>query len=92
MDKLATISERVEMLKVKLVEVGGDPRRERSVAERLAAARKEQDVLQGITGRQRTIKTLWREATPMYRALMAELTEKENQLRMLGAGVQPERK
>ena len=83
MDKLAAMSERVANLKVKLVETGSDPR----VAERLAAAKKEEDVLSAITWRQQTIKALWNPGTPMYKSLMAELGEAENRLRMMGVGL-----
>jgi hypothetical protein len=82
MDKLAAISERVANLKVRLVETGGDPR----VAERLAAAKKEEDVLSAITWRQQTIKALWNPGTPMYKSLMAELGGAENSLRMMETG------
>ena len=84
MEKLAVASNRVSDLKVQLVEVGGDARREKAVAERLAAAKKEEDVISGIVWRQQTIKTLWNPGTPMYRSLMAELGEAENRLKMMG--------
>ena len=77
MDKLAVIEARVGELKTRLVEAGGG----RALRERLAAAQAERDVVWAITSRQQTIKKLWRDATPGYKAVAAQLADMENQLR-----------
>ena len=61
----------------RLVEAGGG----RALRERLAAAQAERDVVWAITSRQQTIKKLWRDATPGYKAVAAQLADMENQLR-----------
>ena len=99
MDKLAAIQTRVSDLKARLVEKPGTgtgtgsririhamkmktPLQEEAGDPRLALEKEEYN-LRMLVLRQQSIKKLWRDATPLYISVVAELGEKENQLRMV---------
>lgn len=77
MGKLAALQKHVADLKARLVE-----ERRTATASKLEAAQKDEYNMRMLVLRQQSIKKLWRESMPMYNSLIAELGEKENQLRM----------
>jgi hypothetical protein len=82
MDRLVILQNNLADLKVRLVETRSDAQRSK-IAKRIEAAAKEVENHGALVYREQTIKALWHEATPMYKALIAELDERENQLRMV---------
>ena len=82
MDRLIILQNNLNDLKVRLVETRSDTKR-LNIAKRIDAAVNEVENHGALVYREQTIKALWHEATPMYKALIAELDERENQLRMV---------
>jgi len=83
MDKLFELQSHVADLKARVVEESGEAGKSaRRPASKLEVVEKEEYIVRMIVLRQQSIKKLWRDATPMFASLVAELQEKENQLRM----------
>jgi hypothetical protein len=88
MKKLAGIRSNLTDLKTMLIEAGsGDQRKRKAIAEKIEAAKNEEYNMDALVFRQQGpdkfgVKSLWKDATPMFMAVTADLEEKENQLRM----------
>jgi hypothetical protein len=82
MEKLVIIQSRLSSLKVQLAETSS-PEKKRRLAEKVDAVTKEEYNHRALVLREQSIKALWHYATPQYESLIAELNERENQLRML---------
>ena len=72
----------VERFKAMVVEAGSG-RRRASMEEKLSGAMKEEYHFRMMVLRQQSIKTLWSEASPNYKAAVAELEEKKQQLSLM---------
>jgi len=82
--KLAVLQNNLASLKTKKIESGG---KSAALQARIEAVTKEKDVIEAITMRQQTIKTLWHYSSPLYKSMTAELNEKQQQLTILLATV-----
>jgi hypothetical protein len=88
MDKLAQCQLQLGALKKTMMEVvghtvGGGKGKRHALSLRIESAEKEEYNVRMLVLRQQSIRTLWRAATPMYNSVVAELKEKENELRMI---------
>ena len=72
----------VERFKAMVVEAGSG-RRRASMEEKLSGAMKEEYHFRMMVLRQQSIKTLWSDASPNYKAAVAELEEKKQQLTLM---------
>ena len=90
MDKLAAIRANLADLKARLIEVGsgsGHQKTRKAISEKIEATEREEYNVYALVFRQQGpdkfgIKSLWRDATPVFTTVVAELDEKENELRM----------
>ncbi len=82
MVKLNSLEAQLAGLKVQQTEAA-DRAETATLANKIEILTSETFNLREVVFRQRTIKSLWREATPMFNTIVAELNEAENQLKML---------
>ena len=83
MEKLEGIQKQVGDLKTRLIETGdGSKRTVATIGEKLEVVVKAEYNMKMLVLRQQSIRGLWKDATSLYLAVVAELNERENQLRM----------
>ena len=80
--KLETLQSYLADLKIKLVETRSDTKRNQ-INTKIQQVTKDEYNMSALVWREKSIKALWNEGSPHYHALVSQILEKENELRMI---------
>ena len=84
MRKLERMEQDLNALKIKLVETGGNSV---ALSGKIEAKKKEVYVQKMLVLRQQSIRTLWKDPSPVYKTVVAEINEKEQQLHVISGNM-----